>query len=560
MYRETQDHQMSLNDRYLTAGSQTRSAVEKSRAWLVGQVIYPNVDESRFAALFSDDKGSRPNIPVRIYFCALVLKRMYGLSDEVLIEMIRCGALQFQYALHTTDADSQPLSLVSLSRFRRKVAEYDEANGCDLVKNEYVRISKKIAEAMPLLPKAISEKEEEADTDRSILARMDSMMVEAHAKVMPRVEILYTTIQIMLQLLIKEGLKKIIPTSMKHYLDADDKNASLYFKGDADKRAGLQHKATVELIADMDQLAKIVKNIEDLKDTPAYKVFFRVLNEQSYVDKKGMRHARAKKDIAPNSVQNPYDSTETYRNKRGPHHGYVLNVEETIDGNGNGILTNADYQPNNVSDSALVKKQLAAMPDDGEKKTEIADGAYSGDDAAKTAEAKNVNLFTTSLTGKAPDEHLADFEISDDGKSVLKCPKGYQPYSSIWDEKRELFKLSFLKSQCTGCPYAPYCKGRDLKRKPLTIVRISPKTIARARTVRFLGTDPAKAMARKRNGIEGVMSVLRRKYHLDEIPVFGLIRSSLWVWSSLLSYNLVKLQKYLNSLAPEESEKVLMAL
>ena len=57
MYRETQDHQMSLNDRYLTAGSQTRSAVEKSRAWLVGQVIYPNVDESRFAALFSDDKA-----------------------------------------------------------------------------------------------------------------------------------------------------------------------------------------------------------------------------------------------------------------------------------------------------------------------------------------------------------------------------------------------------------------------------------------------------------------------------------------------------------------------
>ena len=52
MFRETQDHQMSLNDRYLTAGSQTRSAVEKYRAWLVGQVIYPNVDESRFAALF----------------------------------------------------------------------------------------------------------------------------------------------------------------------------------------------------------------------------------------------------------------------------------------------------------------------------------------------------------------------------------------------------------------------------------------------------------------------------------------------------------------------------
>lgn len=560
MFRETQDLQMTLNDRYFTAGKQAKTAVEKSRAWLVGEVIYPNVDESKFAALFSDNKGSRPNIPIRVYFCALVLKRLYGLSDEVLIELIRCGALEFLYALHTTDADSQPLSLVSLSRFRRKIAEYDEANGCDLVKEEYNRISGIIRKAMPLLPKSISDKEEEADADRSLLARMDSMMIEAHAKVMPRVEILYTTIQLMLRLLVKEGLRKIIPATMKHYLDDDDKNSSLYFKGDAKKRADLQLQTTARLLADMDQLSKIVKDSEDLKDTPTYKVFFRVLDEQSFVDDKGVRHARDKKDIAPDSVQNPYDATETYRNKRGPHHGYVLHVEETIDGNGNGILTSADYQPNNVSDSAMAKNQLASMPDDGQKRTEIADGAYSGDEISKLAEEKNVNLFTTNLTGKLPDESMADFEISEDGKSVLKCPKGHAPYSSTWDEKHKRYKVAFSKSHCANCPFAPYCKGHDLKRKPLTIVYISPKTIARARTVRFLGTNVAKAMACKRNGIEGVMSVLRRKYRLDEIPVFGIIRSSLWVWTSLLSYNIVKFQKYLQSLTPDEYEKVLMAL
>lgn len=316
----------------------------------------------------------------------------------------------------------------------------------------------------------------------------------------------------------------------------------------------------------MDQLSKIVKDSEDLKDTPTYKVFFRVLDEQSFVDDKGVRHARDKKDIASDSVQNPYDATETYRNKRGPHHGYVLHVEETIDGNGNGILTSADYQPNNVSDSAMAKNQLASMPDDGQKRTEIADGAYSGDEISKLAEEKNVNLFTTNLTGKLPDESMADFEISEDGKSVLKCPKGHAPYSSTWDEKgcrhssHERYKLAFSKSHCANCPFASYCKGHDLKRKPLTIVYISPKTFARARTVRFLGTDVAKAMARKRNGIEGVMSVLRRKYRLDEIPVFGIIRSSLWVWTSLLSYNIVKFQKYLQLLTPDEYEKVLMAL
>ena len=75
MFRETQDLQMTLNDRYFTAGKQAKTAVEKSRAWLVGEVIYPNVDESKFAALFSDNKGSRPNIPIRVYLSGCMVSR-----------------------------------------------------------------------------------------------------------------------------------------------------------------------------------------------------------------------------------------------------------------------------------------------------------------------------------------------------------------------------------------------------------------------------------------------------------------------------------------------------
>ena len=41
------------------------------------------------------------------------------------------------------------------------------------------------------------------------------------------------------------------------------------------------------------------------------------------------------------------------------------------------------------------------------------------------------------------------------------------------------------------------------------------------------------------------MSVMRRKYGLDHLPVFGLSRYKTWVWTTLLSYNLAKYQKYL---------------
>lgn len=54
-----------------------------------------------------------------------------------------------------------------------------------------------------------------------------------------------------------------------------------------------------------------------------------------------------------------------------------------------------------------------------------------------------------------------------------------------------------------------------------------------------------KKTARRRNGVEGIMSVMRRKYGLDRIPVFGIDASAIWVWTSLLSYNLVKYMKFL---------------
>lgn len=98
MFRQTLDMQMTLDDRMLTANAQTKKAVDTSRAKLVGDIIYPNIDEAKFKDLYSET-GSRPNIEIRRYVSMLVLKRMYGLSDEVFLEFLRCGALNFQYAL-----------------------------------------------------------------------------------------------------------------------------------------------------------------------------------------------------------------------------------------------------------------------------------------------------------------------------------------------------------------------------------------------------------------------------------------------------------------------------
>lgn len=67
--------------------------------------------------------------------------------------------------------------------------------------------------------------------------------------------------------------------------------------------------------------------------------------------------------------------------------------------------------------------------------------------------------------------------------------------------------------------------------------------VSRARQARHFTTE-GKKNANRRNGVEGIMSVMRRKYGIDHIPVFGLERIKSWIWTTLLSYNLVKYQKH----------------
>ena len=81
MFQKSKGEQMSVFDRYENAGKQAQKAVECSRAKLIGDVIYPRVDEEKFSSLFSD-VASRPNISIRRYVSALVLKRTYDISTD----------------------------------------------------------------------------------------------------------------------------------------------------------------------------------------------------------------------------------------------------------------------------------------------------------------------------------------------------------------------------------------------------------------------------------------------------------------------------------------------
>ena len=57
---------------------------------------------------------------------------------------------------------------------------------------------------------------------------------------------------------------------------------------------------------------------------------------------------------------------------------------------------------------------------------------------------------------------------------------------------------------------------------------ISEKMVQRASYLKKLSTEAYRTLSQKRNGVEGMPSVLRRRYHVDHIPVRGLVRTKIW--------------------------------
>lgn len=520
-YKANSFQQITLNDRFLSLPERSRKIVEKSWAKDYADIVFPAINEDRFSVLYSDNDASRPNTPINSTIVALILKEQQHLSDDELIESIHCD-VRFQYAMHTTHLDNQPYSDRTFSRFRERLYNYTLENGVDLLEEEMKSLADHYTKIMNL---------------DSNIKRMDSLMVASHCKRMSRLEILYTTTSNAVKLIHRLVGDELLSSELLHYLDKDDENEVIYYCKGEDITPRL------EKVINEACLVRDLMGDDSWHDFVEYQLLIRVLNEQTDVDDEGNVIPKSNKNISTTSVQNPSDPDATFRSKAGKDHkGYVANIIESIDNNGNGIITDYSYETNNHSDSEFCKDYLNNREEDAPAETMIADGAYGGQENHQLAEGKNVNLVTTALTGQQPDEIFSEFELSEDGRNVIKCPAGNTPVKNTYYPKTGVIRSLFPKDSCDNCPYKDKCKGKQQKKN--YAVHISQKMVERAAYKKKLSTTDYKALTKMRNAIEGIPSVLRRKYRIDEIPVFGHIRSKFFVDLKIGAYNICKLRKY----------------
>ena len=100
---------MSLFDSLTFLPERKQKMLENSWAHQFSQEIFVNINEMIFAPLYSSNTNSRPNTPINVLVGAMMLSEFNGLTEDEMIETMEFD-FRYQYALHTTSFEKQPIS------------------------------------------------------------------------------------------------------------------------------------------------------------------------------------------------------------------------------------------------------------------------------------------------------------------------------------------------------------------------------------------------------------------------------------------------------------------
>ena len=512
--------QMDLDDSLLSLTERERKYLNNSWAETFSKKIFPFIKEDRFSVLYSDNSASRPNNPVNIYFGLLILREIFNQSDEEALNSLMFD-IRYQHALHTTSFQEQPVSKNSLTNFRAAVYKYIQEYGIDLIQEEIEAQAKSFSKLLKIDGKTV---------------RMDSLMISSSCKKLSRLEIIYSTVA----RFIKVIDKNILAERFKPYLEESHYNDTIYRSRDKDLNSKIKR-----VLKDGLKLYSLYRNDKEISNAEEFKLLSRMLKEQT---RKG--RIKSSLEIAPDSLQNPTDPDATYRKKgKKKHIGYTVNLVEKFDDK-NRMITGYDLQKNTYSDQKFAKDTIEKLAVEKDGVTALVDGAYYSEDIAKKAEAKGIKILPTNLVGGGKNSNGDKFEINEKEHLVKKCPSGHQPINSTFKEGS--YRAHFNQKHCNHCPLRKDCPV--VKQKKSYLFKVSEKTLHRCQLITKMGTSEYQELAKKRAGIEGIPSVLRRRYKIDHLPVRGEVRVKVWLGFKLSAINCKRLTKGLiNSPIPELS-------
>ena len=138
-------------------------------------------------------------------------------------------------------------------------------------------------------------------------------------------------------------------------------------------------------------------------------------------------------------------------------------------------------------------------------------------------------------------------ELRHDGRTVTECPAGNTPKANSYIHQIHSIRVSFFKEQCENCPHQVERLVHLKKRTTYLILSLNART--RAQENKEQQDDEAlKKAGIIRNGVETLPSILRRKYHVDRMPVRRKLKTKQFFSFKVMALNFSKLLRFTQGL------------
>lgn len=157
--------------------------------------------------------------------------------------------------------------------------------------------------------------------------------------------------------------------------------------------------------------------------------------------------------------------------------------------------------------------------------------------------SKEIYPVSTALTGPAPNDIYSGYEIKEETHEIISCPMGHKPESFRHNEKRNDYRITFAREDCENCPNKEKC--RAVVQQKNAVVKLPQNMIDRTKYIEHISAGEYIRRQKKRNGVEGIPSILRRRYNIDRIPVYGYFASKTWYGMKIGAINVFRMIKAL---------------
>ncbi len=532
----------------------------KSDEGLFHQYILPLIPFDLVKKLYSDKNNVRPAEYAINYVAAALFVRLTGLTEEEFLEQLPWN-LKYQYAIGIEQwSDGIPFGEKTFTNLRKRIECYNGSHNNEDIWDEITHsIDVAIAKKMQLF-KGYN------DTYRYGL-RIDTLMISMQAARRPRLDIVYTTMKLAVEELIAKEI--ILPDKLKHFTDKDDHRKVIYFKGLQDEymKEGLpvpnenetmsttQRKEAItehrlkKLISEVNDLRNLCVEA-DLAESDNFKLLERMISEQTDI-RDGKLIPKDKRQIRSDSMQTPYEPEATYRYKAGAgYHGYSGFIVDLFNKESNGIIIDRRLDQNIHSDQAFMREFLENHDknldlNNDEKAFISADAGFFSVDLNNTCKKLNWDMYCAGVHGTVPSTIFTEFKYNDDRTTIIECPAGYRDFS-ITTPIEGTFKLRFKDKRCVTCINLNECGAiltGNTENRGSSYVTVSDAKISAALCVKMregmAGPDVLEYL-NKRNAIEGINSVLRRRYNIDNRHTAGIKFARYSFYGAITCYNIVK--------------------